>query len=344
MNPRFRLLPEQASTFAQQVDPLIIFITGVSVLMTVIIFVAVVFLAIRYRRRRADERPAPVKEPHWLEAAFSAFMFVVVMVIFFWGARTYFLVYKEAPDALDIHVVGKQWMWKIQHPDGTREINELHVPRGQRIQLTIGSQDVIHSFYIPAFRVKTDAVPGRYTKMFFEATKVGEYHLFCTEYCGTDHSGMVGRVVVMEPEKYQEWLAGTVADEPPAESGAKLFRQYGCATCHGVQAPSLAGLYGTEQEVIRPNGRRERVRADEQYLRESILESGAAMVPGYQPVMPSFRGQLSEEQVLQLIAYIKSLRDARGRDGERPQPGGMRDEVPGRTPSTPGPSQQTPRD
>src|SRR5688500_18433508 len=339
---RFRLLPEQASTFAEQVDPLIGFITLVTVVMTAIIFVLVVYFSLKYRRRLPDERPAPLAEPHWFENVFAAGMFAVFMVMFFWGARLYFLVYKEAPDALDIHVVGKQWMWKIQHPDGTREINELHVPRGQRVQLTLASQDVIHSFYIPAFRVKQDAVPGRYTKLFFEATKVGEFRLFCAEYCGTQHSGMIGRVVVMEPEKYQEWLSGTVADEPPAESGAKLFRQYGCVTCHGVTAPSLAGLYGSEEEVVLPNGRRERVRVDEAYLRESILDSGAALVAGYQPVMPSFRGQLSEEQLLQLVAYIKSLRDARAPDVQSPQPGGTRDPVPGRSPSTPGPSRQAP--
>src|SRR5688572_10755233 len=184
MDTRFRLLPQQASTYAEAVDPLIIFLTAVSAVMTLIIFVAVVYFALKYRRRKPDERPPALIEPHWVEAGFSAFMFVVVMVMFFWGARTYFVAFKEAPDALDIHVVGKQWMWKIQHPDGTREINELHVPRGQRVQLTLASQDVIHSFYIPAFRVKQDAVPGRYTKLFFEATKVGEYRLFCAEYCG----------------------------------------------------------------------------------------------------------------------------------------------------------------
>jgi cytochrome c oxidase subunit 2 len=242
-------------------------------------------------------------------------------------------------------------MWKVQHPDGSREIDELHVPRGERVQLTIASQDVIHSFYMPAFRIKQDAVPGRYTKMYFEATKVGEYHLFCAEYCGAQHSGMIGRVVVMEPEDYQQWLAGTVADEPPAVSGSKLFRQYGCVTCHGVQAPSLAGLFGREEDVTRPNGRRERVRVDEAYLRESILNSGAAVVAGYQPIMPSFRGQLSEEQLLQLVSYIKSLRDARAPEtqpgqapGGPPLPGSANPRVPDKTPATPGPSQRTPRD
>ena len=346
MNTGFRLWPEQASTFAEQVDWLMIFLTGVSVIITVVVFVAVVYLALRYRRRAPDERPAPVHEPHWFENAFAAGMFVVFMVMFFWGARVYFMAFKDAPDALDIHVIGKQWMWKIQHPDGTREINTLHVPVGQRIQLTLASQDVIHSFFIPAFRVKQDAVPGRYTKLVFEPTKVGEYHLFCTEYCGAYHSGMIGRVVVMEPEKYQEWLAGTIPDEPPSESGAKLFQQYGCATCHGVQAPSLAGLFGREQDVVLPSGQRSRVKADESYLRESILDSGAKVVAGYQPIMPSFRGQLSEEQLIQLVAYIKSLRGAQaGPAGSAPPPqGGPVDRTPDKTPETPGPARQTQND
>jgi cytochrome c oxidase subunit 2 len=343
MNTGFRLWPEQASAYAHDLDPLTIFLLAVSTVITLTVFVAVVYLALRYRRRRPDERPAPVHEPHWFENAFAAGMFLVFMVMFFWGARVYLVAYKEAPDALDIHVIGKQWMWKVQHPDGTREINALHVPRGQRVQLTLASQDVIHSFYVPAFRIKQDAVPGRYTKMVFEPTKIGEYHLFCAEYCGAQHSGMIGSVFVMEPEKYQEWLAGTTPDVPPAESGAKLFQRYGCITCHGVQAPTLAGVYGREQDVVLPSGRRERVVADEAYLRESIMDSGAKVVAGYQPIMPSFRGQLSEEQLIQLIAYIKSLRGAQGGDGAAPS-GAAGVRVPDKTPATPGPSQQTPKD
>jgi cytochrome c oxidase subunit 2 len=327
MNPRFRLLPEQASTFAEAVDPLLIFLTAVSAAVTLLIFVMVVYIAIKYRRRHPDETPRPTIESKALELAWTVIPFVVAMVMFFWGARVYFMAFKEVPDALDIHVIGKQWMWKVQHPDGTREINELHVPLGQRVQVTLASQDVVHSFYIPAFRVKQDAVPGRYTKMFFEATKVGTYRLFCAEYCGTQHSGMIGWVTVMEPEKYQEWLAGTVSGEPPAESGAKLFRQYGCMTCHGVTAPSLAGLYGTEREVVLPSGRRDRVKVDEAYLRESILDSGAKVVPGFEPIMPSFRGQMSEEQIIQLISFIKSIRN-----------------VADKTPLTPGPSERTIKD
>ena len=306
MNTSFRLWPEQASTFAHDLDPLTIFLLIVSTVITLVVFVAVVYLAIRYRRRRADERPAPVHEPHWFENAFAAAMFLVFMVMFFWGARVYFVAFKDAPDALDIHVIGKQWMWKIQHPDGTREINTLHVPLGQPVKLIMSSQDVIHSFYIPAFRVKQDVVPGRYTVMWFEATKVGEFHLFCAEYCGTQHSGMIGRVVVMEPQEYEAWLSGSVPDEPPAVAGQRLFNSLGCQTCHGSQAPSMAGLF--ESTVQLESGRS--VRADEQYLRRSITDSTADIVKGYKPIMPSFRGQVSEEQLASLIAYIKSLQTA----------------------------------
>jgi cytochrome c oxidase subunit 2 len=343
MNTEFQLWPEQASTYAQALDPLMIFMLVFSSVITLVVFALVVYLSLKYRRRNPDERPAPVQEPHWLENAFAAGMLVAVMVMFFWGARVYFVAFKEAPDALDIHVIGKQWMWKVQHPNGTREINALHVPRGQRIQITLASQDVIHSFFIPAFRVKQDAVPGRYTKMVFEPTKVGEYHLFCAEYCGAQHSGMIGRVYVMEPEKYQEWMAGTVSDVSPAESGARLFQQRGCITCHGVQAPSLAGIFGREQDVVLPNGRTQRVVADEAYLRESILDSGAKVVAGYQPIMPSFRGQLNEEQLIQLVTYIKSLRGAQGGGpAATQQSDGVR--VPDKSPATPGPANQTPRD
>jgi cytochrome c oxidase subunit 2 len=211
-------------------------------------------------------------------------------------------------------------MWKMQHPNGTREINTLHVPRGQPVKLIMSSQDVIHSFYIPAFRVKQDVVPGRYTVLWFEATKVGEFHLFCAEYCGTQHSGMIGKVVVMEPQDYEAWLSGTVPDEPPAAAGARLFQSLGCLTCHGSQAPTMAGLFGSTVEL--ENGRT--VQADEQYLRRSITDSTADLVKGYKPIMPSFRGQVSEEQLSNLIAYIKSLRDVSRNSSTMPSgPGGL---------------------
>jgi cytochrome c oxidase subunit 2 len=209
---------------------------------------------------------------------------------------------------MEIYVVGKQWMWKIQHPEGVREINELHVPTGRPIKLIMASQDVIHDFFVPAFRIKQDVVPGSYSTEWFIANNPGTYHLFCAQYCGTQHSQMVGSVIVMTPADYQAWLAGVGPSEPPAASGARLYISYGCATCHGARAPTLAGLYGSDVRVLDQRANRTTtVKADETYLRESILFPDAKLVLGYPPIMPSFRGQLTEEQIFDLIAYVKSL-------------------------------------
>jgi cytochrome c oxidase subunit 2 len=335
MDKSFRLFPEQASALAPEMDALYAFLCAVTIFFTLLIFVLIVYMAFKYKRRSESERPRPTIESMRLEIVWTVIPFVIAMVIFFWGARLYFSVYADVKNPLDIHVVGKQWMWKIQHPSGKREINELHVPVNQRVQLTLGSQDVIHSFFVPAFRVKQDVVPGRYTKMSFTPTKPGIYHLFCAEYCGTQHSGMIGRVVVMEPDAYQQWLAGTSLDEPPAIAGAQLFAQLGCATCHGSQAPSMAGVYGSTVKLN--NGRT--VTADEQYIRESILDSTAKIVAGYPPIMPSFRGQLTEEQLMHLMAYIKSLADAAGpavEAGNRSHPTSTQPADSGPSPAHPG--------
>jgi len=208
---------------------------------------------------------------------------------------------------LEVYVVGKQWMWKIQHEQGKREINALHVPVGQAVRLTMTSEDVLHDFFVPAFRVKMDVIPGRYTTMWFEATKVGEYHLFCAEYCGTQHSGMVGKVTVMEPTAYDDWLSGGGSGETMVEAGERKFQEFACNTCHkaagGGRGPSLVGVFGKEEELT--NGTT--VLIDDTYLRESILNSQAKVTAGYKPIMPLFQGQISEESLLQVIAYIKSL-------------------------------------
>jgi cytochrome c oxidase subunit II len=304
MDQDFSLFPTQASSIAPELDFLYFFLWAITAFFTVLIFALIIFFAIKYRRR--DESvPPPIEGSTKLEMAWTIIPFVIVMVIFVWGARLFFHVYRPPDDALVINVVGKQWMWKLQHPDGKREINELHVPRGRPIRLMMASQDVLHSFYIPAFRVKQDVVPGRYSVTWFEPTKSGVYHLFCAEYCGTQHSGMIGRVVVMEPDEYQDWLTGTPSDQSPAEAGALLFTQQGCITCHGVQGPSLAGVFGSQVRLS--DGRT--VRADDEYLRKSILNSTDDLVEGFPPIMPSYRGQLSEEQVMNLVAYIKSLKD-----------------------------------
>jgi len=303
MDTSFRLLPEQASTMASQVDVLYFFLLALTAFFSLLIFGAIIYFIVRYPRRNPSDRPAPVATNLKLELAWTIIPFIITMVLFSWSANLFIKMSHVPTDAMRINVVGKQWMWKIQHPDGQREINELHVPLGKPIELMMTSQDVIHSFFIPAFRAKQDVLPGSYSRLSFTPNRLGEYHLFCAEYCGDQHSGMIGKVVVMEPAKYEAWLAGVVPDEPPALAGERLFAQYGCMACHGQRGPTMAGLFG--KTVYLNDGAT--VTADEQYLRESILDPAAKIVRGFTPLMPSFRGQLTEEQVMQLIAYIKSL-------------------------------------
>jgi cytochrome c oxidase subunit 2 len=311
------LFPEQASSVAKQVDYLYFYLVGVTLFFSVLIFSLVFYFAVRYRRRTHDERPRPIFGSLGLELAWSVVPLGLTMVMFFWGATLYYAMRRPPNDATQVFVVGKQWMWKIQHPEGQREINELHVPVGRPVKLTMTSEDVIHSFYIPAFRVKMDVLPGRYTELWFTPTKVGEYHLFCAEYCGTKHSGMIGRVVVQEPPDYEQWLAGAPAGETLEQAGGRLFRQYNCHTCHEAgptsRGPSLHEIFG---KTVRLADGRTGV-ADEDYLRESILNPNARIVAGYTPVMPAYQGQISEEGLLQLIAYIKSLTRA---ERQAPQP------------------------
>jgi cytochrome c oxidase subunit 2 len=324
MDTAFRLFPEQASTTAAAVDRLTIFLLVVTIFFTLLIFLCIVYLGLKYRRRSTTPEPTEMADPppprvetnKALELTWTVIPFIITLIIFGWASSVYIHVSRPPNDAMEMYVIGKQWMWKIQHPQGRREINELHVPLGRPVKLLMTSQDVIHSFFIPAFRIKQDVLPGRYTSEWFQATRIGEYHLFCAEYCGTQHSGMVGKIVVMEPAKYEEWLAGAPADDTPAVAGAKLFnsQRYACATCHGQKAPTLAGLYMRRQKMADGS----EVVADEAYLRESILEPHAKTVAGYPPLMPSFQGQLSEEQVMQLIAYIKSLKDVARPESQPP--------------------------
>ena len=309
----FSLLPEQASTSAASIDNLYLFIGGVSVFFLVLTTVLVVLFAVKYRRRSEDEVPEPPHQDNKLEIIASLVLFVLVMIMFFWGSKVYFQFNRPPADAMEILVVGKQWMWKLQHPTGKREINELHIPVGQPVKLTMTSEDVIHSFYVPAFRVKNDAVPGRYTTVWFEATKVGDYHLFCAEYCGTEHSFMGGWVHVLTAADYEKWLRGASGPtESPAAAGAKLFTKLGCVTCHNsatvALGPDLAGIYGHKVEFTDGTS----AIVDDAYLRESILNSQAKIVKGFQPVMPLFKGMITEEQLMQVIAYVKSLTPAGG--------------------------------
>ena len=314
-------LPENASNFAGGVDALYFTLVGVSVFFAALIAGLEVYFAIKYRRRSPGEIPPKTATSYALEAAWIGIPFLICLVIFFWGASLYFSLYSAPKETMEIYVTAKQWMWRFQHVGGQREINELHVPLGSRVKLTMTSEDVIHSFFVPAFRVKADVLPGqgRYRVVWFEPTKPGRYHLFCAEYCGMNHSGMIGWVEVMRPEEFQAWLSTGGAEGSMASSGQKLFQQLPCATCHKTdgtgRCPVLEGLFG--KQVLLQDGRI--VTADESYIRESILDPKAKIVASYEPVMPNFTGLLSEEQIAQLITYIKSIGGSQQGAATRPE-------------------------
>jgi cytochrome c oxidase subunit II len=307
MNSNLPLFPDQASTFAGRVDHLYFFLVGLTVFFTLLVASLSVFFAIRYRRHQSNEVPEEIEGAPILETVWIAIPFVLAMILFVWGSSVYFTIFRAPAGAMEIYVVAKQWMWKFQHPSGQREINELHVPAGRKVKLVMTTEDVIHSFYVPAFRFKVDAVPGRYTYAWFEATKPGRYHLFCAEYCGTSHSKMGGWVDVMGPEDYQAWLSGGSSGESLASLGQKLFQSLACSTCHHTdgqgRGPALEGLFGKKAEL--EGG--QTIQVDEAYLRESVLNPRAKIVAGYQPIMPTFQGLISEEQLLQLVEYVKSI-------------------------------------
>lgn len=310
----FPFIPPQASTNAGQVDALFFFLVAISGFFALGIAFFIIFFGIRYRKgtrvnRRLDEGPRAERRRLWIEITWSVIPLAIAMVIYVWGAAIYFKAKTPPPGAMDIAVTGKQWMWKFQHPDGRREIDVLHVPLGQAVKLTMTSEDVIHSLFIPAFRIKQDVLPGRYTTTWFTATKAGTYHLFCTQYCGTNHSEMRGAIVVMDPAEYQRWLGEGGVTNSLARQGEQLFQQYGCSGCHqpppglARQGPLLDGLYG---RPVRLADNRTAI-ADRQYIHDSILLPLKDIVAGFQPVMPTFTGVLSEDQVAALIEYIKSL-------------------------------------
>jgi cytochrome c oxidase subunit II len=301
------LFPESASTFAAEVDALYFFIVAVSAFFTLAVSAAVLVFAIRYRRRHAGEVGAHIEGSLPLELTWSIIPTIISMVMFIWGAKLFYEMRRPPAEAMQIYAVGKQWMWKFQHIGGQREINELHVPAGQPIRVLVTSEDVLHDLYVPAFRTKIDAIPGRYSALWFQATKPGRYNIFCAEYCGTKHSGMIGTVVVMEPAQYQTWLAGGGSEGTMAERGAKLFQDLACNSCHldsgQGRGPSLKDIVGTQVELASGGT----VTVDEAYLRESILNSQAKVVRGFTPLMPTFQGLISEEGLAALIEHIKSL-------------------------------------
>jgi cytochrome c oxidase subunit II len=306
MFDEFPLWPERASTVAGHVDALFIFLCVITGLVSLLIWIALFYFAIKYRRRPDNELAQEIEPPKILEMAWVVIPTLIFLGMFVWGGWLYFHMQAVPANALDIYATGRQWMWKFQHPSGQREINTLHVPVNRPVRIVLASEDVIHSLFFPVFRTKVDVLPSRYRTLWFEATKTGSYHIFCAEYCGTLHSGMVGWVHVMEPTEYQRWLAGG-SEGSMASQGEQLFQKYACNTCHTGDAtargPVLAGLYGKQVQMT--DGRI--VTADENYIRESILNPQAKIKAGFQPIMPTFQGQVNEEDLLKLLAYIRSL-------------------------------------
>ncbi|HWP92822.1 MAG TPA: cytochrome c oxidase subunit II [Thermodesulfobacteriota bacterium] len=309
-------LPEVASNFAGKVDTVIWFITIISVFFFILITVGLVYFAIKYRRRSEDDETPYITGNHFLETLWTVIPSILVIIIFVYG----FVIFREMrtppEDAVEVNVVGKQWLWQFQYENGKTTINELYVQLDRPVRMIMRSDDVLHSFFVPAFRVKQDLVGGMYTQLWFTPTKVGIFDMFCAEYCGTGHSAMLAKVYVMSPEAYDRWErgeeadgVGAVASLPPAEQGEKLYKERGCNACHSIDGtklvgPSWKGLFG--HEVTLQDG--STVTADENYIREAILEPGAQIVQGYQPVMPSFKGILSDQEISALIAYIKTLK------------------------------------
>ena len=305
--PELRLFPERGSELAGRVDELTIVSLLIAVFFSLLIAGLLLYFGVKYRRRHANEvGQMPGRATNKLEVVWSVIPLGIVLFLFAWGVDVYLELARPPSNAVQYFVVGRQWMWKIQHPDGRREINELHIPIGQPVKLTMTSEDVIHSFFVPAFRQKMDVLPGRYTTLWFKADRVGTFSLYCAEYCGTEHSRMIGRVVVLDLHRYEEWLAGDKPERSTAASGEQIFQARGCPTCHRpdttARAPQLEGLLGKKVE-LRGGGS---VTADETYIRESIVDPAAKIVAGYEPVMPTYKGQINEDEMAQLVAYIAS--------------------------------------
>ena len=294
----FALFPPEASTIAPQMDALIFFEVLVSLVGLTIVGILIAAFSILYSKQR-NPQATQVEGSTILEATWTIIPLGLFLIMFVWGSLIYFRVFTPPANAMNIYVVGKQWMWKAEHPGGQHEINSLHVPTGRAVQLTLISQDVFHSFSIPAFRVKREAIPGRYNTVWFEATTPGTYHLFCTQYCGTNHSAMIGDIVVQTPEEYKAWLDSSTSGNSLAQDGERLFTSLSCAACHNARpdarGPSLAGVYGSKLTLSTG----QTVTADEAYLRH--------ITQGYSPIMPTYQGQVSEEGLIDLVEYIKNL-------------------------------------
>jgi len=319
-------MPEQASTIAGDVDRIYYVLTALSLIFALPVAILIIYFAVKYRRGARVDRTGALHESTRLEMSWIITLLLLSLGVFGWGSRIYVDMYEIPEDGMDIYAVGLQWMWQFEHPTGAREINTLHVPVGRTVRLTMIAQDVIHSFYVPAFRIKRDVLPGRYATAWFEATQTGEYHLFCAEFCGAEHSGMVGRIVVMEQRAYENWLntlpnqtddaipqasAGTGAasqgSQTMAQAGETIFQNSGCTSCHQMDGngvgPSLVGLYGSQVDLESGDV----VNADADYIRRSILDPNAQIVAGYPAIMPTYADQLAEDELMRLVEYISSL-------------------------------------
>lgn len=313
----FPLHPPTASTIAQHIDYLYYFLTAFTLIFTFGIFAVILYFMIKYRRRSDDEIPEEVKLSIPLELAWTLIPAVLCAFIFLWSASLFFKNSQPPASSMEVFVVGKQWMWQLQHSNGAREIDQLHIPVGVPVKLTMTSEDVIHDFFIPAFRVKHDVLPGRYTSIWFQATTTGEYDFYCAQYCGTEHSAMLGKVFVMKPDEFARWLTANAGGQSMSGAGEQLFSQLGCATCHVHDSsgnyPPLTGIYG--QSVRLRDGTTATV--DDAFLRNTIVNPNADPVAGFPPSMPSFQGQINEGQLLDLIAYIKTLGSGHGETAHR---------------------------
>jgi cytochrome c oxidase subunit 2 len=300
------LFPAEASTVAPWMDALYFFLLGMTLTGLFLVGVLVFGFSIRYRKEK-NPVATQIEGSTLLEATWTIIPLAIFLLTFVWGALLYFRIYDPPANAMNIYVVGKQWMWKAEHPGGQHEINSLHVPTGRPIQLTMISQDVFHSFSIPDFRVKREVIPGRYSTVWFNATTPGTYHIFCTQYCGTQHSGMIGEVTVLTPPDYEKWLAQSTSGMSLAQNGERLFASMGCNACHSGNAaargPNLAGVYGSKLTMTDGS----QVFVNEAFLRDAILNPSQHVTAGFAPIMPTYQGQISEDGLIDLVEYIKNL-------------------------------------
>jgi len=309
-------IPEAASNLATKVDGVLLVITLISIFFFVLITAVLIYFAVKYRRKRDDEETPYITGNETLEIIWTVIPSILLILLFVYG----YVVYKEMrtppADSVDITVTGKQWLWTFDYYNGKKTLNELYVQQNRPVRMIMKADDVLHSFFVPAFRVKQDLIPGRYTQLWFTPTKIGTFDIFCAEYCGTGHSAMLGKVIVLSPEAYDIWEkgvqaveGGAVASLPPVELGEKLYNGKGCNACHSIDGsvvigPSFKGLYG--RTGVFENG--SSYTADENYIMKSILEPQEQIVKGFQPVMPSFKGILSDDEITAIIAYMKTLK------------------------------------